>query len=41
MLCMQTPPPLDVPLQLIGKEAGAKDVNWDDDGVLVNPMELF
>ncbi|XP_022897933.1 phototropin-2-like [Olea europaea var. sylvestris] len=38
--CM-TPPPLDVPLQLIGKEAGAKDVNWDDDGVLVNPMELF
>nr|AML79549.1 putative LOV domain-containing protein [Cyrilla racemiflora] len=38
--CM-TPPPLDVPLQLIGKEAGANDVDWDDEGVLVNPMELF
>nr|AML78634.1 putative LOV domain-containing protein [Kigelia africana] len=38
--CM-SPPPLDAPLQLIGKEPGAKDVNWTDDGVLVHPMELF
>ncbi|KAL2454881.1 Phototropin-2 [Abeliophyllum distichum] len=38
--CM-SPPPLDVPLQLIGKEESTKDVNWDDEGVLVHPMELF
>nr|AML76928.1 putative LOV domain-containing protein [Lindenbergia philippensis] len=38
--CM-SPPPLDAPLQLIGKEPDAKDVNWTDDGVLVHPMELF
>ncbi|KAK6143223.1 hypothetical protein DH2020_023571 [Rehmannia glutinosa] len=38
--CM-SPPPLDAPLQLIGKETDAKDVNWSDDGVLVHPMELF
>ncbi|KAI3448675.1 hypothetical protein Pfo_005340 [Paulownia fortunei] len=38
--CM-SPPPLDAPLQLIGKEPNAKDVNWTDDGVLVHPMELF
>ncbi|KAH6804227.1 phototropin 2 [Perilla frutescens var. frutescens] len=37
--CM-SPPPLDAPLQLIGKEEG-KDVNWTDDGVLVHPMEMF
>ncbi|CAI9786133.1 unnamed protein product [Fraxinus pennsylvanica] len=37
--CM-TPPPLDVPLQLIGKEGHAKDVDWDEEGVLVHPMEL-
>nr|AML78773.1 putative LOV domain-containing protein [Antirrhinum majus]AML79289.1 putative LOV domain-containing protein [Antirrhinum majus] len=36
-----TPPPLDAPLQLIGKEPGAKDINWTDDGVLDNAMELF
>ncbi|GFP87001.1 phototropin-2 [Phtheirospermum japonicum] len=31
--CM-SPPPLDAPLQLIGKEPDGKDVNWTDDGVL-------
>lgn len=39
-LCAQSPPPLDAPLQLIGKEEG-KDVNWTDEGVLVHPMEMF
>ncbi|RDX69489.1 Phototropin-2, partial [Mucuna pruriens] len=29
-----TPPPLDVPLQLIGKDPMAKDLKWEDDGVL-------
>nr|AML76634.1 putative LOV domain-containing protein [Escallonia rubra] len=38
--CMN-PPPLDVPLQLIGKESNVKDVTWEDDGVLVQSMELF
>nr|AML78295.1 putative LOV domain-containing protein [Lantana camara] len=38
--CM-IPPPLDEPLQLIGKERDAKDVSWNDDGVLAHPMELF
>nr|AML76827.1 putative LOV domain-containing protein [Sinningia tuberosa] len=38
--CM-SPPPLDAPIQLIGKEQNAKDINWTDDGVLVHPMELF
>nr|AML78011.1 putative LOV domain-containing protein [Solanum sisymbriifolium] len=38
--CM-TPPPLDAPLQLIGKESGNKDVDWNDDGVLAHPMDLF
>nr|AML78924.1 putative LOV domain-containing protein [Handroanthus umbellatus] len=38
--CMR-PPPLDAPLELIGKERDAKDVNWTDDGVLVHPMEFF
>lgn len=37
--CM-SPPPLDEPLQLIGKESNA-EVNWSDDGVLVHPMEMF
>lgn len=35
------PPPLEAPLQLIGKDQSAKEVTWDDDGVLDNPMELF
>ncbi|KAK4491072.1 hypothetical protein RD792_001794 [Penstemon davidsonii] len=38
--CMN-PPPLDAPLELIGKEADAKDINWEDDGVLAIPMDLF
>ncbi|XP_055816913.1 phototropin-2 [Solanum dulcamara] len=38
--CM-TPPPLDTPLQLIGKESGNKDIDWNDDGVLAHPMDLF
>lgn len=37
--CM-SPPPLDEPLQLIGKGSNA-EVNWSDDGVLVHPMEMF
>ncbi|XP_042509403.1 phototropin-2-like [Macadamia integrifolia] len=37
--CM-SPPPLDVPLQIIGKDPKAKDVNWDD-GVLVHSMDFF
>nr|AML78220.1 putative LOV domain-containing protein [Prunella vulgaris] len=37
--CM-TPPPLDAPIDVIGKEEG-KDVNWTDEGVLVHPMEMF
>ncbi|KAF8013272.1 hypothetical protein BT93_I1198 [Corymbia citriodora subsp. variegata] len=37
--CM-SPPPLEAPLQLIGKDAKAKDVNWEDDGVLVSSMEM-
>nr|AML77448.1 putative LOV domain-containing protein [Buxus sempervirens] len=37
--CM-TPPPLEVPLQLIGKDSKAKDVQWED-GVLVQSVELF
>nr|AML78511.1 putative LOV domain-containing protein [Oxera pulchella] len=35
------PPPLDAPLQLIGKEEDSKDLDWTDDGVLVHPMEMF
>ncbi|KAL7083885.1 hypothetical protein ACP275_14G189400 [Erythranthe tilingii] len=40
--CM-SPPPLDAPLELIGKETNAKDVSWTDDGVLAHPAdnELF
>nr|AML76718.1 putative LOV domain-containing protein [Pectiantia pentandra] len=38
--CMN-PPELDAPLQLIGKDPKAKDVHWEDEGVLVNSMELF
>ncbi|KAK7346225.1 hypothetical protein VNO80_20740 [Phaseolus coccineus] len=35
-----TPPPLDVPLKLIGKEPVAKDIKWEDDGVLVNSIDM-
>ncbi|KAK9677690.1 hypothetical protein RND81_11G160700 [Saponaria officinalis] len=38
--CMSAPE-LDVPLQLIGKDPNAKEINWDDDGVLDAPMDLF
>nr|AML78048.1 putative LOV domain-containing protein [Cercidiphyllum japonicum] len=37
----KSPPPLDAPLQLIGKDPKAKDVEWEDGGVLVHSMELF
>lgn len=39
-LCVQSPPELDAPIKLIGKEEG-KDVSWSDEGVLVHPMEMF
>lgn len=40
---MQCPPSLGAPLELIEKDPKAKDVNWEDDGVLVNSidMEIF
>nr|AML78127.1 putative LOV domain-containing protein [Telesonix jamesii] len=38
--CMN-PPQLDSPLQLIGKDPKAKDIHWEDEGVLVHSMELF
>nr|AML79465.1 putative LOV domain-containing protein [Peltoboykinia watanabei] len=38
--CMN-PPQLDSPLQFIGKDPKAKDVQWEDEGVLVHSMELF
>lgn len=37
---MQSPPPLDAPLQLIYKDLKAKDVKWEDDGVLVNSVDM-
>ena len=37
---MQSPPPLEVPLQLTGKDAHAKDISWEGDGVLVNPADM-
>ena len=39
--CTQNPPPLDVPLELIGKESKAKDAQWDDEGALAHSMEVF
>ncbi|KAI3830560.1 hypothetical protein MKW92_016085 [Papaver armeniacum] len=38
--CM-SPPPLDAPLQLIGKDSKAKDIQWEDDGVLDQALEVF
>nr|AML79137.1 putative LOV domain-containing protein [Centella asiatica] len=39
--CM-SPPPLDAPLELIGKEPNAKEIRWEDDGVLSNgDIDLF
>ncbi|GKU96141.1 hypothetical protein SLEP1_g9412 [Rubroshorea leprosula] len=37
--CM-SPPPLEAPLQLIGKDPKARDFNWEDDGVLVNSIDM-
>lgn len=37
--CMR-PPPLEVPLRPILKDPKAKDISWEDDGVLVNSMDL-
>nr|AML79336.1 putative LOV domain-containing protein [Galphimia gracilis] len=37
--CM-TPPPLEAPLQLIEGDQKGKDVTWDDDGVLVQSMDM-
>ncbi|KAF3434929.1 hypothetical protein FNV43_RR22016 [Rhamnella rubrinervis] len=34
------PPSLDAPLHLIGKDPKAKDVNWEDNGVLVNSLDV-
>ena len=38
--CMQSPPPLDVPIEFIGKDPKAKEVQWEDNGVLVNFMDM-
>ncbi|GMY39154.1 putative LOV domain-containing protein [Fagus crenata] len=35
-----SPPPLDAPLEFIGKDPDAKEVRWEDDGVLVNAMDM-
>ncbi|XP_050366339.1 phototropin-2 isoform X2 [Argentina anserina] len=37
--CM-SPPPLEVPLQPISIGPQAKDLSWEDDGVLVNAMDM-
>nr|AML79010.1 putative LOV domain-containing protein [Geranium carolinianum] len=37
--CM-SPPPLEAPLVLIGKDPNAKDVSWDDDGVLSMDLDV-
>ncbi|XP_022727062.1 phototropin-2-like isoform X2 [Durio zibethinus] len=37
--CM-SPPPLEVPLKLTGKDIHTKDVNWEDDGVLVSSIDM-
>ncbi|CAF1698555.1 BnaC03g12530D [Brassica napus] len=34
------PPPLDAPLRIIEKDPKAKDRKWEDDGVLVNSMDI-
>ncbi|KAL6963560.1 Phototropin-2 [Sarracenia purpurea var. burkii] len=38
--CMSAPP-LDVPLQVIGKDPKTGDLQWEDEGVLVHSLELF
>lgn len=37
--CM-SPPPLDAPLQFIGKDPKSKELQWEDDGVLVHSMDM-
>lgn len=37
---MQSPPSLEAPLCLIRKDPKAKDISWEDDGVLVNSIDL-
>ncbi|KAF8074402.1 hypothetical protein N665_1104s0010 [Sinapis alba] len=34
------PPPLDTPLRITEKDPNAKDIKWEDDGVLVNSMDI-
>ncbi|KAH0896450.1 hypothetical protein HID58_046018 [Brassica napus] len=34
------PPPLDAPLRITEKDPNAKDIKWEDDGVLVNSMDI-
>nr|AML76977.1 putative LOV domain-containing protein [Eschscholzia californica] len=38
--CMN-PPPLEAPLELIGKDSKAKNIEWEDDGVLHQSLEIF
>ncbi|KAI3691307.1 hypothetical protein L2E82_49623 [Cichorium intybus] len=38
--CM-SPPPLDSPLELIGKDSTAKDIQWDDGAMLDNSLDVF
>ncbi|CAN6870673.1 unnamed protein product [Brassica oleracea var. botrytis] len=35
-----SPPPLEAPLRIIEKDPKAKDINWEDDGVLVNSIDI-
>ncbi|CAI8608681.1 unnamed protein product [Vicia faba] len=35
-----SPPPLDVPPQLIGKDPTVKDKKWEDDGVLISSIDM-
>ncbi|KAL4579834.1 hypothetical protein LXL04_016001 [Taraxacum kok-saghyz] len=38
--CM-SPPPLDSPLELIGKDPTTKDVQWEDGAMLDNSLDVF
>ncbi|XVE93021.1 hypothetical protein REPUB_Repub01dG0154000 [Reevesia pubescens] len=35
-----SPPPLEAPPELIGKDIQTKDVKWEDDGVLVSSIDM-
>ncbi|KAJ0266812.1 Phototropin-2 [Hirschfeldia incana] len=35
-----SPPPLETPLHIIEKDPNAKDIKWEDDGVLVNSIDI-